>query len=469
MMGLLLGAGLAAADGPIDPPEVIAELEPGESLYVEKEVITPEIPPKIDVCLLEDETGSFNDDIANLKDGTTASDIYEAIVAVAPDAQFAVAGFRDYPTSPYGLSGDHVYRLLSAMSADKSAWLTGITLLTAPPGAGADNPEAQYDAIVAAVGPGTFDDPTVGIQDNCGWRADLDVTRVLVVTTDAPFHVPDGTHVNDQASTIAALTAQNIVVVGLKATGAGGELDALASATGGSVQALSSDGANIAAAILAGLEELTTDVWPIVACDDGLNVTLSPGVYTAVAGGTVLTFDEWIEVPNATMPDVYECTVTFYANEYPEEGAIIGTEEITVTVVPIYTPVDIRPTSCRNPLNVKEKGVLPVAILGTEDFDVSMVDPATVRLEGVAPLRWDMEDVATPFEPYTGKADAFDCTEEGPDGFMDLTLKFDAQEVVAALGEVNDGDVLVLELTGNLTDDRAIAGEDVVVILKKGK
>lgn len=138
----------------------------------------------------------------------------------------------------------------------------------------------------------------------------------------------------------------------------------------------------------------------------------------------------------------------------------------------IEVPVDIKPGSCPNPLNVKEKGVLPIAILGTSDFDVTQVDPASVRLEGVAPLRWSLEDVATPFEPFIGKEDAFDCTDEGPDGFLDLTLKFDAQEIVAALGDVNDGDVLVLTLTGNLLeefDGTPIQGEDVVVILEKGE
>jgi hypothetical protein len=139
-------------------------------------------------------------------------------------------------------------------------------------------------------------------------------------------------------------------------------------------------------------------------------------------------------------------------------------------VIPI--PVDIKPQSCRNPLNVGKKGVLPVAILGTADFDATEIDPATVELRGVAPLRWAMEDVATPYEPYVGKQDAFDCTTEGPDGFMDLTLKFDAQEIVAALGEVSDGDVLVLHLGGRLTEEfgaHTFYGEDVVVILKKGK
>ena len=51
-------------------------------------------------------------------------------------------------------------------------------------------------------------------------------------------------------------------------------------------------------------------------------------------------------------------------------------------------------------------------------------------------------------------------------------MKLDKQEVVAALGEVSAGDVLVLHLTGSLTEDAggtAIVGEDVVVILKEGK
>jgi len=138
--------------------------------------------------------------------------------------------------------------------------------------------------------------------------------------------------------------------------------------------------------------------------------------------------------------------------------------------LPSAVPTDIRPQSCPNPLNVNAKGVLPVAILGTEGFDVTAVDPASVLLEGVAPLRWNLEDVATPFEPYIGKEDAFDCTEDGPDGYLDLTLKYNIQELVGALGDVNDGDVLVLELTGNLKEEYGgtpIVGEDVVVILKK--
>ena len=130
--------------------------------------------------------------------------------------------------------------------------------------------------------------------------------------------------------------------------------------------------------------------------------------------------------------------------------------------------LDIKPQSCPNPLNVKSKGLLPAAICGTEDFDVTGLELVSLTLAGVAPVHIDVEDVATPFE--VNPADCLSCTEEGPDGFLDLTLKFDMQEIVAALGkEIKDGDCMVLELVAELGDGSEIRGKDVVIILKKGK
>jgi hypothetical protein len=141
--------------------------------------------------------------------------------------------------------------------------------------------------------------------------------------------------------------------------------------------------------------------------------------------------------------------------------------DIRVQPAIIEVPVDIKPTSCPNPFNVGKRGVMSVAILGIADFDVSQIDPTSVMLEGVAPLSWSLEDVATPYEPYLGKAAAYDCNELGPDGDEDLTLKFDALELAAAVGDVTDGDVLVLTLTGYTMSDIPVLGEDVVIILKK--
>ena len=49
-------------------------------------------------------------------------------------------------------------------------------------------------------------------------------------------------------------------------------------------------------------------------------------------------------------------------------------------------------------------------------------------------------------------------------------MKFDKKTIVEALGEVQNGDDLVLHLSGNLLEEyggEAFVGEDVVVILKK--
>lgn len=132
--------------------------------------------------------------------------------------------------------------------------------------------------------------------------------------------------------------------------------------------------------------------------------------------------------------------------------------------------VDIKPGSCPNPLNTKSKGGLPVAILGTADFDVNQIDPASVSIEGVSPLRWAWADVGTPYGAPVEDCLA-DCTEEYGDGIMDLIFNFDRQEIVAALGDIYDGDCLVLTLTGNLKEEfggTPFVGEDVLLILKKG-
>jgi len=127
--------------------------------------------------------------------------------------------------------------------------------------------------------------------------------------------------------------------------------------------------------------------------------------------------------------------------------------------------IDIKPQSCPNPVNTKSNGVLPVAILGTTSFDVNDVDLSSVQLEGISPLRSSLEDVSS---PVADPQDACDCTTDGPDGFDDLTLKFDTQDLVAALGAVDGDEEITLTLTANLLDGTSIEGQDCVVIRPKG-
>jgi len=124
--------------------------------------------------------------------------------------------------------------------------------------------------------------------------------------------------------------------------------------------------------------------------------------------------------------------------------------------------LDVKPGSCPNPLNVKNKGVLPVAVVGTPEFDITTIDLASVRLAGVAPIRSSFEDVATPAD-----GGECECTTAGPDGHIDLSLKFNTEDIVSAIGEVADGEVLELTLTGGLLDGTAIEGADCIVIIAK--
>jgi len=85
-------------------------------------------------------------------------------------------------------------------------------------------------------------------------------------------------------------------------------------------------------------------------------------------------------------------------------------------------PIDIKPCSYPNSINSKSKGVVPVAVLSTDDFDASSVDPRTVSFAGASPVRWTMEDVC----PLDGKDDMLfhfktqelDLTEDSTEAFL---------------------------------------------------
>ena len=119
-----------------------------------------------------------------------------------------------------------------------------------------------------------------------------------------------------------------------------------------------------------------------------------------------------------------------------------------------FVLVDIKPGSSPNSVNLRSQGLLPVAILSTDEFDVSDVDidsllfgdPLLIDNGGTAvtPLRNAFEDVSG-------------------DGFLDLTLKFSIADLVEyeALGP----DTIEGLLTGALLDGTPIAGMDSIRIV----
>lgn len=179
----------------------------------------------------------------------------------------------------------------------------------------------------------------------------------------------------------------------------------------------------------------------------------------APIGGVDCDGDGTIDIPEG---EPLVCSIS--SNGVGIGEAIIALVEAATAILTV--DFDIKPESCPNPLNLKAKGLLPVAILGTPAFDVSDIDPASITLEGVPPIRSNIEDVAA---PVATRDDVCDCTTDGADGFNDLSLKFDTQDIVAALGSVNDGDEVILTLMGQLLDGTPIDGMDCVIIKSKGR
>ena len=189
---------------------------------------------------------------------------------------------------------------------------------------------------------------------------------------------------------------------------------------------------------------------------------------------------EWMESPYAFIYGSYR---PYRGGSFETGiGALLSTNRATLTrtcesetigfrvaSVPeptvIKVAVDIKPQACPNPLNVKSKGVLPVAISGSGTVDVYDIDIDSIQLAGVSPLRGNYEDVATPLvDPIE-----CECSTEGPDGYIDLTLKFEIQAIADALGEAYHGEEFILYLTGYLYDGTPIEGSDCIIIRRKGR
>jgi hypothetical protein len=123
-----------------------------------------------------------------------------------------------------------------------------------------------------------------------------------------------------------------------------------------------------------------------------------------------------------------------------------GPKKIGLAVLPLVIEVDIdlKPGSDPNSINLGSKGVVPVAVLTTDDFDASTFDPDTVLFAGAQPVRWTLEDV------------------DG-DGDLDLLFHFKTQEL--NLTE----DSTEATLIGETLDGMQIEGTDTVNIVPRGR
>src|SRR5262249_51214596 len=153
-------------------------LAPGESATVPKTVHTPLIPPRPDVVLLVDSTGSMYDAIKNVKDNLPV--IINKVHDVQPDPRFAVVMYGDQREPK------RLFRVLQPLTGDLDAVRRGVAALNAIPYSGGDVSEDWINALYQ-VGHGEAGEFRPG------------ASPIVVLVGDASSHEPSATHSLDDA------------------------------------------------------------------------------------------------------------------------------------------------------------------------------------------------------------------------------------------------------------------------------
>jgi hypothetical protein len=204
---LALGAMFAQADT-IDPPTFEATLDVGESVTISKTVVVEAAGPSdalVDIMFVFDVTGSMGGEIA---DARASADGVLSSLAGLYDLTSGSGWYSDNTpgNGVPGISGGEINVNLNAgntgdASGINDMWDAGsCTVAGVFVGCGGDGPETGYDGIADAA-------------RNADWRDGSN--RFIVALGDAGFK----DSLDNQASTIAALDAENVTLLGLTYSG----------------------------------------------------------------------------------------------------------------------------------------------------------------------------------------------------------------------------------------------------------
>lgn len=343
---ILVPASAAMAAPGVDPKNVELLLHPGDSTTITKTVTTPEILPKPDIYFLADTTGSMGPAINNVK--ANATDIMDAVDAVANDPQYGAGQYRDFPTG-----GSFAYQNDLSVGTDEAAVVAAINAWAA--GGGGDTPEANLFALRKLI-------------DAAAFRSDS--SKIVVWFGDAPGHDPVCNAVSGEADVTEASVTADLVAAGIKVIavsvttgpadglnadptplsfdygacgegGTAGQADRIAAATGG--QSFSDvPPADVANKILEGLTALPATVTPTATCDDGLTATFDPAEQTVTSGETAV-FEETLTVAGDATGGTKTCTVKFLINGEDAGEEFVETNTITVNRPPACDEATIEP------------------------------------------------------------------------------------------------------------------------------
>jgi Ca2+-binding RTX toxin-like protein len=245
---------------------------------------------KMDVQFLQDLTGSFADDIANVR--TLIPGIVSALQAVQPDVLFGVSSFRDKPLGAFGGFGDYVYNADVALSADTAALTSAYNAMVAQ--GGADAPESQIESLMHLA----LNTSEVGFRP--------DSARFVVLFTDAIAHLGGegvaagvSTSANNGDAIIdtfedypivaqlkASLEAANIIPVFAVTADVVGFYEGLVAQLGrGTVTTITANSADVVAALNAGFAQATTTYIEDVVGGAGNDTLIGSAIDNSIYGG----------------------------------------------------------------------------------------------------------------------------------------------------------------------------------------
>lgn len=192
-MAGLFAAPLAFADT-ISPTSFSADLGVGASVTLQKTVVVEAAGTSsavVDIMFVFDTTGSMGTEIGQAK--SIATSVLNDLQATYGDVYSGVGQYNDTENGSYPSRAPSI---IANLSADISATQAGINTLSAF--GGGDRPEQGYGGISLAANSGDWRDGS---------------NRFIVALGDADFKVgPAG---ESQASTLAALAANNITLFGV--------------------------------------------------------------------------------------------------------------------------------------------------------------------------------------------------------------------------------------------------------------
>jgi pimeloyl-ACP methyl ester carboxylesterase len=293
---------------------------------------TPQ-PLPLDVFLLQDLSGSFDDDLVTLRG--LVPNLVSELKTRQPDTTFGFGSFIDKPVNPFGISGDYVYFLNQAQTNNATGLQSTVNNLTVRDGSGKDGPEAQLEALLQVAR------RTVASNEN-GFRSGA--RHVVVVSTDAPYHKAgdgaqagitapnDGDAVIDPGEDYPSLTQvrdalieADIVPVFAVTQDRIGTYNDLVNQLGfGKVVRLESNSSNLTSAITEGLGAVGSEINIFALSDEfGYVKDILPRNFQGVLAGQKLTFTVKLKNDGAGGDD----TLTLRALGYGDTKVRIVTSE----------------------------------------------------------------------------------------------------------------------------------------------